>query len=117
LEDEIREHALHLAAETKTTLADVHREWKEFRKLLCFYTARASAKTDVSRLDPDDTAYVDTMEEFAARAFYTRDRDFLQISTPIVLVSIDTTLQRYDSRERDSHTNRDGLIRLGCVRL
>lgn len=95
LEKEIREHAPRLAAETKTTLATVYREWGEFRKLLCFYTARAPSTKDLSRLDPDDTAYVNTMDEIAARAIYTRDRDFLQVSTPIVLVSIDTTLQRY----------------------
>ena len=106
LEDEIREHAPRLAVETKTTLAEVHREWGEFRKLLCFYTARTSAKTDVSRLDPDDTAYIDTMEEIAARAIYTRDRDFLHTSTPIVLVSIDTTLQSYA---------RASAIRIGVV--
>jgi predicted nucleic acid-binding protein len=106
LEDEIREHVPRLAVETKSTLADVHREWEEFRKLLCFYTARTSAKTDVSRLDPDDTAYIDTMEEIAARAIYTRDRDFLQTSTPIVLVSIDTTLQSYA---------RASAIRIGVV--
>ncbi len=95
LEKEIREHAPRLATETKTTLATVYREWGEFRELLCFYTARAPSTTDLSRLDPDDTAYVDTMDEIAACAIYTRDRDFLQVSTPIILVSIETTLQRY----------------------
>ncbi len=95
LEDEIREHAPRLAKETKTSLADVHREWKDFRKYICFYTARSRARVDVTRTDPDDVAYIDTMGEIAARAIYTRDRDFLRTTTPVILVAIDTTLQRY----------------------
>jgi hypothetical protein len=34
LENEIREHAPRLARETKTSLADVYREWKDFRKYI-----------------------------------------------------------------------------------
>jgi hypothetical protein len=41
------------------------------------------------------TAYIDTLEEIAARAIYTRDSDFLLTSAPIVLVSIDTSLRQY----------------------
>jgi predicted nucleic acid-binding protein len=78
LENEIRKHAPRLARETKTSLADVHREWKDFRKYICFYTAQIRARVDMNRTDPDDVAYIDTMEEIAARAIYTRDRDFLR---------------------------------------
>ena len=95
LENEIREHAPRLARETKTSLADVYREWKDFRKYICFYTAQVKARVDVTRTDPDDVAYIDTMEEIAARAIYTRDRDFLRTTTPVILVAIDTMLQRY----------------------
>jgi hypothetical protein len=106
LEDEIREHAPRLARETHTTLADVHREWAEFREHLCFYTARTKAKIDIRNTDPDDVAYIDTMEEIAARAIYTRDRDFLRTTTPVILVAIDTTLQQYA---------RASTVRIGIV--
>lgn len=95
LDKEIREHAPRLAVETKTSLADVYREWKDFRKHICFYTAQTRAKVDVSRTDPDDVAYIDTIGEIAARAIYTRDRDFVRTTTPVILVAIDSTLQRY----------------------
>jgi len=95
LDTEILEHAPRLAMETNTSLASVQREWREFRKYICFYTARTKARIDVSRADPDDIAYIDTMEEIAARAIYTRDRDYLRTTTPVVLVAIDTTLRRY----------------------
>lgn len=95
LENEIREHAPRLARETKTSLADVYREWKDFRKFICFYTAQLKARIDVTRTDQDDVAYIDTLEEIAARAIYTRDRDFLRTTAPVILVAIDTTLQRY----------------------
>ncbi len=106
LEDEIREHAPRLARETKTTIADVYREWAEFRQYLCFYTARTKAKVDVSNTDPDDVAYIDTIEEIAARAIYTRDRDFLRTTAPVILVAIDTTLQQYA---------RASTVRIGIV--
>lgn len=95
LETEIREHIPRLARETETSLADVHREWKEFRKHICFYTAQKGARIDVTRTDPDDVAYIDTMDEIAARAIYTRDRDFLRTTAPVILITIDTTLRRY----------------------
>jgi predicted nucleic acid-binding protein len=95
LEEEIKEHTPNLARETKSSVTDVSREWKEFRELLYFYTARTKAKMDVSRTDPDDVAYIDTMEEIAARAIYTRDSDFLRTSAPVVLVAIDTPLRQY----------------------
>jgi hypothetical protein len=63
--------------------------------LFCFYTAQAKTSLDVSRTDPDDVAYIDTMEEIGARAIYTRDRDFLRTTAPVVTVAIDTTLQQY----------------------
>jgi hypothetical protein len=95
LEDEIKQHASRLAQETKSSLADVYREWEEFRQLLFFYTARTRSRLDVSRTDPDDVAYIDTLEEIGARAIYTRDSDFLRTSAPIVLVAIDTSLRQY----------------------
>lgn len=78
----------------------------EFREYLCFYTARTKAKIDVSRTDPDDVAYIDTLEEIAARAICTRDRDFLRTRTPVILVAIDTTLQQYA---------RASTVRIGMV--
>jgi hypothetical protein len=95
LEGEIKEHTPNLARETKSSVADVTREWNEFRELLCFYTAHTKAKMDVSRTDPDDVAYIDTIEEIAARAIYTRDSDFLRTSAPLVLVAIDVPLRQY----------------------
>lgn len=95
LDKEIREHAPRLALETNTSLADVYREWKDFRKYICFYTAQVRTRVDVTRTDPDDVAYMDTMEEIAARAIYTRDRDFLRTTTPVIFVALDSTLRRY----------------------
>lgn len=95
LEGEIREHALRIAKESGASVDDVLREWEQFRRHLCFYTARAKAKIDLSRADPDDVPYIDTIEEIAARAIYTRDRDFLRTPVPLVLIAIDTQLQRY----------------------
>lgn len=95
LEDEIREHAPRIATETGTPLEHVLREWEQFRQYLCFYTARTKANIDVSRTDPDDAAYIDTIGEIAARAIYTRDRDYLRTSVPLVLIAVDTQLQRY----------------------
>jgi|SRR5579875_2163289 len=95
LEDEIKEHMLDLARETNSSIGDVTREWKELRQLLCFYTPRTKTKMDVSRTDPDDVAYIDTVEEIAVRAIYTRDSDFLRTSAPLVLVAIDVSLREY----------------------
>jgi hypothetical protein len=95
LEDEIKEHAPRLARETTSSLADVYREWQDFRQLIFFYTARTKSKMDVSRTDPDDVAYIDTLDEIGARAIYTRDSDFLRTSAPVVLVAIDTSLRDY----------------------
>ena len=95
LEDEVREHALRIAAETRTSLDDVLREWEQIRQYLCFYTARTRGKLDVSRTDPDDVAYIDTIEEAAARAIYSHDRDYLRTTVPLVLIAIDGQLQRY----------------------
>ncbi len=95
LDGEIREHARRIATETNAAIADVYREWKDFRRYLCFYTAQEKSKTDVSSMDPDDIAYIDTLDEIAARAIYTHDRDYLRTRTPVILVSIDTTLQQY----------------------
>jgi predicted nucleic acid-binding protein len=95
LEDEIREHALRIAMETNTPLEHVLREWEQFREHLCFYTARTKANIDVSRTDPDDVAYIDTIGELAARAIYTRDRDYLRTTVPLVLIAVDSQLQRY----------------------
>jgi hypothetical protein len=64
------------------------------------------AKVDVSNTDPDDVAYIDTIEEIAARAIYTRDRDFLRTTAPVILVAIDTTLQQYA---------RASTVRIGIV--
>lgn len=95
LEDEVREHAFRIATETGTSLEDVLREWEQIRQYLCFYTARTRGKLDVSRTDPDDVAYIDTIEEVAARAIYSRDRDYLRTTVPLVLIAIDGQLQRY----------------------
>ena len=95
LEDEVREHAPRIATETSTSLNDVLREWEQIRQYLCFYTARTRGKLDVSRTDPDDVAYIDTIEEVAARAIYSRDRDYLRTAVPLVLIAIDGQLQRY----------------------
>lgn len=95
LDDEIREHAPRIATETNTPLEHVLREWEQFRQYLCFYTARTKANIDVSRTDPDDVAYIDTIGEIAARAIYTRDRGYLRTSVPFVLIAVDTQLQRY----------------------
>jgi predicted nucleic acid-binding protein len=95
LESEIQKHASRIADETHSSVEDVLREWTDFRRLLCFYTARAKTTMDVSQTDPKDVAYIDTMEEIGARAIYTRDRDFLRTTAPVVSVAIDTTLRQY----------------------
>jgi hypothetical protein len=95
LEAEIEEHALRIAVETNSSLKDVQREWSEFRKLLCFYTARTKSRFDVSHTDPEDVPYIDTLEEIGARAIYTRDTDFLRTTVPVVAIAIDTTLQQH----------------------
>lgn len=95
LETEILEHAPRIAVETNSSLEDVQKEWSDFRRLLCFYTARAKSSFDVSRTDPKDVAYIDTLEEIGARAVYTRDTDFLRTTAPVVMIAIDRTLQQY----------------------
>lgn len=95
LESEIEKHAYNIATETNSSVEDVLREWSDFRRLICFYTAQEKTTLDVSRTDPDDIAYIDTMEAIGARAIYTRDHDFLRTTAPVVTVAIDTTLGRY----------------------
>jgi len=104
LEDEIHEHAERLAAETGTSVADVHREWAGFRGNLCFYTARA--RVHENHVDTDDSPYLDTMEEIAAQAIYSPDRHFLQSDLPLIRISFDTTLQKYA---------RASVVRVGMV--
>jgi len=77
LEEEIIEHAPRIAAETRRTLEEVLLEWEDLRAHIFFYTAQAKAEIDVSRADPDDVPYIDTMEQIASQAIYTRDRDFV----------------------------------------
>lgn len=95
LEEEIIEHAPRIAAETRRTLEEVLLEWEDLRAHIFFYTAQAKAEIDVSRADPDDVPYIDTMEQIAAQAIYTRDRDFLRTTTPVILITIEDVLQRY----------------------
>ena len=61
LDNEIEEHITDIAEETCVTIADVQREWQEFRKLLHFYPPKGQHKLKDSEIvDPDDLGRVHT---------------------------------------------------------
>lgn len=87
LEDEIREHAEELALRTKCSVADVEREWTSFRRYIHFHTGRKGSGGHLP--DPDDTAYLDTLHDVAARAIYTRDPHFHASNAPLIFIAMD----------------------------
>lgn len=87
LDDEIREHMEEIALDTKHPIKDVEREWELFRPHIHFHTGRTGAGGHLP--DPDDTAYLDTMHEVAARGIYTRDPHFQESTVPLIFVAMD----------------------------
>ncbi|MDE1161990.1 MAG: hypothetical protein PW792_08595 [Acidobacteriaceae bacterium] len=87
LDDEIHEHMEEIAADTKQPVETVTREWKAFRSFIHFHTGRKGAGGRVS--DPDDAAYLDTLQEVAVRGIYTRDTHFQDSAAPLVFVAMD----------------------------
>lgn len=87
LEDEIRKHAERLALRTKSSVADVEREWTAFRKYVHFHTGRKGSGGSLP--DPDDTAYLDTLHDLAVRGIYTRDTHFHESNAPLIFIAMD----------------------------
>ena len=87
LDDEIHEHLEEIAAGTNQTVEAVAREWKALRPFIHFHTGRKGAGGQLP--DPDDLAYLDTLQEVAARGIYTRDKHFHGSSAPLIFVAMD----------------------------
>jgi hypothetical protein len=87
LEDEIREHAEELALRTRCSVADVEREWASFRRYIHFHTGRKGSGGHLP--DPDDTAYLDTLQDVAVRGIYTRDTHFHASNAPLIFIAMD----------------------------
>ena len=87
LDDEIHEHMEEIAADTKQPVEAVALEWKAFRPFIHFHTGRKGAGGKLS--DPEDVAYLDTLQEVAARGIYTRDTHFQDSAAPLIFVAMD----------------------------
>src|SRR5579872_2277580 len=91
---EIVEHEGRIAAETKSSIEDVRREWKAFRRLLHFYTPISHPTCKVNSLDIDDLPYLATSKELGL-AVYSRDHDLSRMGAPVIRITLDRNLRSY----------------------
>ncbi|MGP8173974.1 MAG: PIN domain-containing protein [Terracidiphilus sp.] len=94
LESEIKEHEEEIAAETASSVADVRREWQEFRALLHFYSPSLQSVNLIDPVDKDDLPYVAASKELGL-PIYSEDRHHPQMGAPVICISIDTHLRDY----------------------
>lgn len=94
LDGEIEEHVHEIADATRTSVADVRREWQEFRKLVHFYAPRHQLRFSGNVVDVDDVQYIAAANELGV-PIYSTDRHYRQMNAPVISVAIATTLQSY----------------------
>jgi len=95
LEEEILDHVGDIAFGTKSTAADVRREWKELRPLVHFYKPGEEPPAVNSFADKDDLPYVAARSQLGLRAIYTNDRHLERMGAPVVKDQIDISLRDY----------------------
>lgn len=94
LESEIGDHEIEIAISTNSSIADVRREWKDFRKLLYFLSPELPSGEQDEIADPDDLPYVAASKELGL-AVYSKDHHIAQMGAPVICISIDTRLRSY----------------------
>jgi hypothetical protein len=95
VEQEILEHAEEIASATRSSVADVHREWKSFRSLLRVHETLAEPIKITQVVDRDDVPYIGTRSQLGLRAVYTNDPHFERMGSPVVKEQIDLFLRDY----------------------
>jgi hypothetical protein len=95
VEQEILEHAEDIALATRSSVADVHREWKSFRSLLRVHETLAEPIKVTEVVDRDDIPYIGTRSQLGLRAVYTNDRHLDRMGSPVVKEQIDLFLRDY----------------------
>jgi hypothetical protein len=95
LNHEIETHYEDIAEQTRTSVSDVRREWKEFKKHLVFYTPKSVPLAGEIYADVKDFPYLAAWRELDARAIYTTDLHLQKMGAPVISVLIDTRLRDY----------------------
>jgi hypothetical protein len=95
LNHEIEKHYEDIARQTRTSVSDVQREWKEIKKHLAFYAPKSGPLAGEVYADVNDFPYLAAWRELDVRAIYTTDPHLEKMGAPIISVLIDTRLRDY----------------------
>lgn len=95
IETEIIEHEEEIAADTGTTVAEVHRLWLVIRESLQLYPMNVVPEEVRQLVDHDDEPYRVVRQQIGARAIFTRDPHFKTMGEPVVMEKIDVALRDY----------------------
>jgi hypothetical protein len=95
LEEEIQEHIGEIAEDTKVPVSSAQDEWQKFKSHLHFYDPEPSNRPRPACVDPDDLAYKLVCEQLGARAVYSKDPHFQDMSVPVISVELDLAIRKY----------------------
>jgi hypothetical protein len=95
VKQEIEKYYEAIAADTRSTVAEVQKEWTQFQQYVGFYAPRERPLSSETYADIKDFPYVATWREVDARAIYTADPHLAAMGAAVVSVFIDTQLRDY----------------------
>jgi hypothetical protein len=95
VKQEIEKYYEAIAADTRTTVAEVQKEWTQFQQYVGFYAPQERPSSSEAYADIKDFPYVATWREVDAQAVYTADPHLAAMGAAVVSVFIDTQLRDY----------------------
>jgi len=95
VKQEIEKYYEAIAADTRTTVAEVQKEWTQFQQYVGFYAPQERPSSSETYADIKDFPYVATWREVDAQAVYTADPHLAAMGAAVVSVFIDTQLRDY----------------------
>ena len=95
LADEILQHAPEIAADTRTRVEDVLKEWATVRPSLKFHPPAMQQIEIIRLVDADDLIYMATQQQLGLPAVYTDDNHLKKMGAPTVRGRIDRDLRDY----------------------
>jgi predicted nucleic acid-binding protein len=94
LEAEIKEHFSDISEQEAVPMARVREEWELLRPLILFYDPLPDGRPN-NCVDPDDVAYLQTLQQLDADFVLTSDKHFTMMGAPVMPSGLERTLRDY----------------------
>jgi hypothetical protein len=88
VKQEIEKYYEMIAADTRTTVAEVQREWTQFQRYMGFYAPQECPSPSKTYADIKDLPYVATWREVDAQAVYTKEPHLVAMGVRLSLCSL-----------------------------